>query len=68
MKPPVLRFVPQLRALFGTFVELFTEWGGPVPKVLVDQLTHAEGRGRSPIHLTNDSGQAPDSSRQAPME
>jgi DNA-binding transcriptional LysR family regulator len=32
---------PQLRTLFRTFVELYTEWGWPVPKVLVDQLTPA---------------------------
>jgi DNA-binding transcriptional LysR family regulator len=32
---------PQLRTLFRTFVELYTERGRPVPKVLLDQLTPA---------------------------
>jgi hypothetical protein len=44
---------PQLRTLFRTFVELYTEWGWPVPKVLVDQLTPAgEARPDTPIHPT----------------
>jgi DNA-binding transcriptional LysR family regulator len=32
---------PQLRTLFRTFVELYTEWGRPVPKVLLDRLMQA---------------------------
>lgn len=32
---------PQLRTLFRTFVEVYTERGRPVPKVLLDQLTPA---------------------------
>jgi len=39
----------QLRALFRTFVELYTEWGWPVPNVLLGQRTLAgEGAVRHP--------------------
>jgi hypothetical protein len=33
---------PQLRALFRTFVELYTEWSWPLPKGLLGQLTPGE--------------------------
>jgi LysR family transcriptional regulator, benzoate and cis,cis-muconate-responsive activator of ben and cat genes len=32
---------PQLLTLFRAFVELYTEWGWPVPKVLLNRLTWA---------------------------
>jgi LysR family transcriptional regulator, benzoate and cis,cis-muconate-responsive activator of ben and cat genes len=32
---------PQLLTLFRALVELYTEWGGPVPKVLLNRLTPA---------------------------
>jgi DNA-binding transcriptional LysR family regulator len=44
---------PQLRTLFRTLVELYTEWGWPVPKVLLDQLTCA-GEGAPELETVSD--------------